>query len=183
MLTPPPTRTGAQPRGFSLIELMIAIAVVGVMAGIALPNIIESIQRQQAIASEKEVADFIVRARNFARTTGCETRVSIDNSSTPHSITIATTETDSNEPCYSLQTDSVLNAGNALRWTANANLSLTVFTLDSGAATSPAGTLTFNTEGGTDETEEVVMTVTNSFGSTRTIEVWPLIGSINVEYF
>jgi prepilin-type N-terminal cleavage/methylation domain-containing protein len=173
----PPRRA----RGFSLVELMIAIAIVGVMAGLALPNIIESIQRQKAISSEKEVGDFITRARNFARTTGCETSVTVSNSATPHSITYQTTETDTSAPCYDLD---------GLQWTADDNLTIGSWTLadgtDTNQTTTPAGTagvLIFNSEGGTNENQEAVLSVSNAYGSARTIEVWPLIGSINVRLY
>jgi type IV pilus assembly protein PilE len=172
MTTPRAPRRRPRTSGFTLIELMISIAIVGVMAGLALPNIIESIQRQQAIASEKEVADFIVRARNFARTTGCETRVTVDNSSALHTLTYQTTATVNTDPCFTID---------GLQWTADDAISLSVWVLDDGSDTTPTGTLTFNTQGGTDETQETVLTVSNSFGTVRVIEVWPLIGSVNVE--
>jgi len=171
LLRTPARDIGECRRGFTLIELMLAIAIVGVIAGIALPNIVDSVQRQRAIASEKEVSDFIVRARNFARTTGCETRVTVTNTATPHFIEFGTTETNTGLPCGTL---------NGLRWTANKAITLSVWTLADNTNTTPSGTLTFNSNGGTDETQEAKMQLSSTASFGRTIEVWPMIGSVNV---
>ncbi|MDY7561917.1 GspH/FimT family pseudopilin [Pseudomonas sp. 10B1] len=51
------------PKGFSLVELLITVAVLGIAAAIAVPNFQSSIQRSRA---DTEVSD-LQRALNYAR--------------------------------------------------------------------------------------------------------------------
>jgi prepilin-type N-terminal cleavage/methylation domain-containing protein len=54
-------------RGFSLLELMTVLAIIGVMAALAGPNIRESVLRANAGAVFNDVEAYIMRARNTAR--------------------------------------------------------------------------------------------------------------------
>lgn len=58
--------TMKQLRGFTLIELMVVVAVLGVLAAIAMPNMRDFIDRQRLIAQVREVANLMQLARSEA---------------------------------------------------------------------------------------------------------------------
>lgn len=53
--------------GFSLLELMTVVALVGVLTAVAVPNITEAIRKSRARAQFYELRTFLVEARNRAR--------------------------------------------------------------------------------------------------------------------
>lgn len=63
------------PRGFSLLEVMIVVVILGVLAAIALPDLTPAIHNARLRASMDEVASFLERARRDARASGRCTRV------------------------------------------------------------------------------------------------------------
>jgi len=57
-------------RGFTLIELMIAVAVVGILASIALPSYTEYIRRSRIIEATNELATLRVRLEQYSQDNG-----------------------------------------------------------------------------------------------------------------
>lgn len=58
--------TMKQARGFTLIELMVVVAVLGVLAAIAMPNMRDFIDRQRLVTQAREVANVMQLARSEA---------------------------------------------------------------------------------------------------------------------
>ena len=50
-------------RGMTLVELMVAVAIVGTLLGLALVNMQESIERQREREATRELGSFAMRAR------------------------------------------------------------------------------------------------------------------------
>jgi prepilin-type N-terminal cleavage/methylation domain-containing protein len=56
----------ARPRAFSLIEVMIAVALIGILAAIAGPRLLPEVHKAQLDAAGESVAAFVARARTEA---------------------------------------------------------------------------------------------------------------------
>ena len=70
-------RTLANDNGFTLIELMIVIAIIGILAAVAIPNFIEYKEKTYCIATERGVqdiggalADYFANPMNVTASTG-----------------------------------------------------------------------------------------------------------------
>lgn len=57
-------------RGVTLVELMIVVAIIAIVAGIASPTIFKSLRRERAAGAAREVANELRRARNQAMARG-----------------------------------------------------------------------------------------------------------------
>lgn len=66
-----------RPRGFSLIEMMAVVAILGVIAAMAVPTFAPITRRQRVESSVDVVAEFVARARLLAVTSGRCVRVRI----------------------------------------------------------------------------------------------------------
>ena len=51
--------------GFSLIELMVALAVIAILASIALPSYVETLQRSRRSEAREALSDFAARQEQF----------------------------------------------------------------------------------------------------------------------
>ncbi len=62
-------------KGFSLVELVAAVAVLGLLVGIATPSFLTMMRRSQVDAATRHILSDVNRARSLAITTGWEYRV------------------------------------------------------------------------------------------------------------
>lgn len=53
-------------RGFTLIELLVVVAIIGIIAAIAIPNMIDAIERARQKKSVAEIRTLVVALQNFA---------------------------------------------------------------------------------------------------------------------
>ncbi len=54
-----------QPKGFTLIELMIVVAIIGILVAIALPNYTNYVRRGKAVEATTTLADLKVKMEQF----------------------------------------------------------------------------------------------------------------------
>lgn len=70
-----------QKAGFSLLELMIVVLILGLVATIALPSLKSGVDQSRLAAATQEIVTALEYARLFALTTGAQSRVTIDHTS------------------------------------------------------------------------------------------------------
>ncbi len=78
-----PNRVRFKP-GFTLAELLIALAILGVIATFTIPKLLQAQQNQQKIANAKETAAMIAGAYQQAQSLGVITSASTPSSLTPY---------------------------------------------------------------------------------------------------
>jgi len=61
----PPTSAWKRTRGFTLIELMIVVAVVAILAGVALPSYFDYVRRGQLPEAQAALSDFRVKMEQY----------------------------------------------------------------------------------------------------------------------
>ena len=59
------SKTYIQSKGFTLIEVMIVVAIIGILAAIALPNYTEYVKRGKAVEATTTLADLKVKMEQF----------------------------------------------------------------------------------------------------------------------
>jgi prepilin-type N-terminal cleavage/methylation domain-containing protein len=161
MLMTRPRRNNAQ--GFTLIELMVVVAIIGVGTALALPNMSETIRAANARSETRTVLDVITRARNLARLSLCEIRVAV----TATSIVVGPNPSDALASCKAIKpTTYPFTASRVI---------LTPFV----AKTVTKNPFIFNKSGGTDYAGIGRLTVKNKVTNEFTyIDVYSAIGTV-----
>ena len=140
-------RTQANEKGFTLIELMIVIAIIGILAAVAIPNFIEYKNKSYCTATVNDVgaiggalADYFAIPGNTTATTlfvgggaGSRPYILVGNNGTPGANTLllsaSTTNASANSVGANYRIFAEEGAGNCpakvragdLHWTQNAN--------------------------------------------------------------
>ena len=65
-------------RGFTLVEVMIVVAVIGILAVVAVPFFLSFVRSEQARGAAREVATILNQARQLAITRNTSYRVEVD---------------------------------------------------------------------------------------------------------
>lgn len=78
-ITPPPARA----RGFSLLETMIVVAILGVIASLAVPNLLPLLRAEGLRAAGAAINGFVAQARISAMTERRCVRIRVDSTTGP----------------------------------------------------------------------------------------------------
>jgi len=94
----------SQPGGFSLIELIITISIVGILSSIALVNLSSSWSKNRLLATTRDLKSWLSEQRSYAKTQNITCLITIDQ---VNRRLISTRYLDqSNQPCKGGQSDS-----------------------------------------------------------------------------
>ena len=123
-------------KGFTLIELLIVVAIIGIIAAIAIPNLLNAIDRGKQKRTMADIRSVGTAVESY----------SIDNNNYPKAGTIYATLTAAVEPLYIKQAPTLDGWGQAMQSSVNTNG--TAYTLCSpaknGGTTSCVGTVSAN---------------------------------------
>jgi prepilin-type N-terminal cleavage/methylation domain-containing protein len=83
-------RSTSNNRGFSLVELMVTIAMMGILAVIALPSVMEALQRREVVDAGQAVLDLVEfsRVQAASRNLAYEIRVTAGSDDQPGSFQV-----------------------------------------------------------------------------------------------
>ena len=157
---------GRPARGFSLIELMIVVGMIGIVAALTVPSVSATVQRQREQGEFGRVVAAVERARNRARVSVCKTLVDVDT--TNMRITIKSDPADTDTSCVNLASET-LQFQKAL-------VTLSQFDVNA-VVTNP---LVITASGALVGPNKAILTVTSPVVSGRAsrIEVWPAVGAV-----
>lgn len=151
-------------RGFSLIEMMIVVALIGIMSALVVPNISQRVADSEAEAEMLAVRDGLVRMRNLSRTNAACVRVTINANSfvgTPF-----------------LECDPLGNEQTADVVTVEIDSDHVTLGSFGGALATPP--FVFQRTGGHDLDGTVTFTATYATGGTRTFNIYPATGFVRL---
>lgn len=78
-------------RGFTLIEMLIVMTLIGVVSAFSVPRVANTLRREAARSARREIATQVMRARNAAAQRGCRATLHINSSSDRVWVTVCKT--------------------------------------------------------------------------------------------
>jgi type IV fimbrial biogenesis protein FimT len=90
-------------RGVGLVEVMVALLVLGILAATAIPSMLDVMQRKKVIATANEIVSMVGYARSEALTGQAGIDISFDDGAASHGVScvqVATTPAVSKPKCY-----------------------------------------------------------------------------------
>lgn len=153
----PPSRLRVT--GFTLLELMVVVGLVGVMAALAAPSMTTTLQRERTREDAAEVRSALLRLRSWARSTRTCVWVTVAS----NTITGEQRNAGTGETCTSTATGESRSFA--------IDLGLTV-----GAFDTVSGGVEFNKDGGANLSTVATMPLTGQVS--RQLRVWPYTGLV-----
>lgn len=144
-------------RGFTLIELVVVIAIVGIMTSLAVANVGPLQRKRKAAAEARQVSDFVIQARDLARASRCPYLVTVTTGTRTIVISPKAGCTAATLPTRSAQFDAKL-------------VSFTTF--------SGSNPLEFNKDGGLQLGTTSTMTITALGVENYVLQILPAIGDM-----
>ena len=169
-------RAPSTPKGFTLIEVMVVVAIVGVLAALSVPDLYESYRIKQALNEAEVVRGALIDARNLARK-----RVQCVK------VTVSATQivSEAYSKCTGFDIDGLVTSGQPNVSGGSVTQTVTVslkpiVALQNFTGGSNGSVFFFNTRGGTPYASDVVLTVrdTRLNKVIRTFRILPAIGSV-----
>lgn len=150
-------------RGFSLVELMIVVAIVGVGAGLALPSTVSIVQQKSEQEEAQAVQGFLRRMQAEARAQLACRAISID---------VATATVSAYERTCGTNTNTGLRE--ALTLTRHSVMQPT----QNGTTVS---SFVFDEHGSVLADHHTLIQMTARSGAQRVLEIWPAIGTVRLK--
>ena len=85
--------TNSRKRGFTVIEMLIVVTLIGVVSAFGLPRMNELMKRESTRSARREVVTLVSRARNSAAQRGCRATLHIDAATERVWVTVCSTTT------------------------------------------------------------------------------------------
>lgn len=161
-------------RAFSLVEVLITVAIIGVVSAVAVPAVSSAIQREREASTAARVVDAIQNARETARSTLCRSEVSIAGGS----LSVRSHKRPPDSGSTTLVSPSPCNSDRVEQFNVT-DSGLQFGDFDFGHC--PGSVMTILEDGSiSDATAHVKLPMTLQDGRVWTVEIWPASGAVRL---
>ncbi len=102
------TNQNRTPTGFSLLELIVVVSIVGILSSIALVNLSSSQSKSRLLATTRDLENWLSEQRSFAKSHNLTCLITIDSAS--RRLTSTRFSDEDNQPCTGNASDSKISA-------------------------------------------------------------------------